>query len=277
MNDFDNLNFKLDYKIVSEICGISKVTFYNWKKEERDILKLLNTYFTNKELLEFKNTGKISRLEITKDFSPNKNYHLVSELIEDCITVQSGDKINDEQNLDIGIYLAHFLATMKIKMHKTDYKSYDSIDFNKLFIMYGNGNLELYESIKYGMTPNVIMTINELNNNNFFNLIKNKHFGKFIPIYILVDFYIPYILYKYNNSKKIYNTNDYIAIYNQYFPKDDITQDYGEIMYDKKIKHYSLHETIVILSTIIDDLLNYNNNEKIDNIDDMLSRLLTKR
>ena len=58
---------KLDYKQVSQLCGITNPTFYNWKSEKRPILYLLNKYFTNAELEEFIKTGSIRTMEVVNE------------------------------------------------------------------------------------------------------------------------------------------------------------------------------------------------------------------
>ncbi|SFP02468.1 hypothetical protein [Hydrogenimonas thermophila] len=49
--------------IIKSILSISDKTYYNWKKEERPIIALLHKYFTENDLKEFLETGKIGRYE----------------------------------------------------------------------------------------------------------------------------------------------------------------------------------------------------------------------
>lgn len=67
----------MDRKLISKLLGISEKSFYRWK-EERLIFKLLEKYFTDKELEEFLNTGKIKRFEIAQnnDYLLNKSIKL---------------------------------------------------------------------------------------------------------------------------------------------------------------------------------------------------------
>jgi hypothetical protein len=59
---------ELNHKVVSELFNFTKSTFYNWKKEQRPIISLLETYFTKPDLEEFLTTGKIQSLEEFLEF-----------------------------------------------------------------------------------------------------------------------------------------------------------------------------------------------------------------
>jgi len=61
----------LDYKIIMKLFMFTRQSWNNWKKEKRPIILLVEKYFTNEDLQEFLDTGKIKRLEDI-DFI---NYH----------------------------------------------------------------------------------------------------------------------------------------------------------------------------------------------------------
>ncbi len=52
----------MDRKLVSNLLGISEKSYYRWK-ENRAIFKLLEMYFSDKNIEEFLNTGKIQKFE----------------------------------------------------------------------------------------------------------------------------------------------------------------------------------------------------------------------
>lgn len=52
----------MDRKLVSNLLGISEKSYYRWK-EERKIFALLENYFTDQDIEEFLNTGKIGKFE----------------------------------------------------------------------------------------------------------------------------------------------------------------------------------------------------------------------
>ena len=57
---------KLDYKLMVKLFGFSRQSWNNWKKEERPIVKLIESIFTNKDIEEFLETGRIRRFEEDK-------------------------------------------------------------------------------------------------------------------------------------------------------------------------------------------------------------------
>jgi len=54
-------------QIMLKLFGFSRGTYYTWQKNERPALMLLQQYFSEDELLEYLNTGKISKLEELKN------------------------------------------------------------------------------------------------------------------------------------------------------------------------------------------------------------------
>jgi len=65
---------------IVKILDISKNSYWNYKKQERPIISLLEKYFTKEELEEFLSTGKIENLELIKGISSKQN-QLNQELI----------------------------------------------------------------------------------------------------------------------------------------------------------------------------------------------------
>lgn len=55
-------------EIFSEILDCSVSGFYKWKQQNRPIIILLEKYFSNDDLIEFLQTGKISKFEILEEF-----------------------------------------------------------------------------------------------------------------------------------------------------------------------------------------------------------------
>jgi hypothetical protein len=62
----------MNRKIVSEILGISEKSYYRWK-EERKIFKLLEMYFSDDELEEFLEKGKIQKFDLFNKYIEEKN------------------------------------------------------------------------------------------------------------------------------------------------------------------------------------------------------------
>lgn len=57
-------------QIMSKCFGFSPQTYFNWKKEEnkRPIITLISKYLSKKEILEFLETGKITKLELLNGY-----------------------------------------------------------------------------------------------------------------------------------------------------------------------------------------------------------------
>lgn len=54
---------------IKQILDISDKTYYNWKNQDRPIIKLLDKYFTDSEIEEFLQTGKISKFDNLNKYS----------------------------------------------------------------------------------------------------------------------------------------------------------------------------------------------------------------
>lgn len=58
--------------IISNICEITPKNYYNWKGKSHTILiRLLESYFSENELLEFLKTGKIKKLDHVNSYLKN--------------------------------------------------------------------------------------------------------------------------------------------------------------------------------------------------------------
>lgn len=51
-------------ELISNFFGFSIPTYYNWKREKRPIIKLIDKYFSEDELMEFLENERIAKLEI---------------------------------------------------------------------------------------------------------------------------------------------------------------------------------------------------------------------
>lgn len=62
---------------ISKLFDFANSTIYKWKKEKRLILDLFDKYFTDEDIEEFLNTGKIERLDIAQS-----NKYLINKSIK---------------------------------------------------------------------------------------------------------------------------------------------------------------------------------------------------
>ncbi|MCG3699927.1 hypothetical protein L5F42_08780 [Aliarcobacter butzleri] len=58
-------------ELMSKLFGFSIPTYYNWKKENRPIIKLINKYFQNEELIEFLETSYVSKYDVSNKIMEN--------------------------------------------------------------------------------------------------------------------------------------------------------------------------------------------------------------
>ncbi|MDN5125548.1 hypothetical protein PJV95_04725 [Aliarcobacter butzleri] len=68
-------------EIYMNLFDVSINTYYNWKKENRPIINLLDKYFSKEDLEEFLKTGEISKLEKVKN--TNNQIDNINDLLID--------------------------------------------------------------------------------------------------------------------------------------------------------------------------------------------------
>lgn len=81
--------YKMNRNLISKLLGISEKSFYRWKNE-RLVFKLFSQYFTDNEIKEFLDTGKIEKFELINNKSVDELKELLNikneQLILDEIT-----------------------------------------------------------------------------------------------------------------------------------------------------------------------------------------------
>lgn len=137
----------MDRKLISNLLGISEKSYYRWK-ETREIFKLLEKYFTDKDIEDFLETGKINRFEEIADLellnieAINTYSNFVLNLTKNCLmlflkTIHYAD-INN-QNINSNFIELIFDA---------DAKKEDKVTLINKFQKVKNSTLFFY-SIKY--------------------------------------------------------------------------------------------------------------------------------
>ena len=96
-------------EIYMKLFDVSINTYYNWKKENRPIIILLEKYFTNDDLKEFLETEKVSKFDML-------------------------EKVIEEKNKKVEIYLKYFSTTNNELMNMSHYKIV--IEYLKTLINY---------------------------------------------------------------------------------------------------------------------------------------------
>lgn len=82
-------------QIIESLYGFTEGTYYNWKKEQRLILQLIEKYFNEDEIVEFIKTGKINRLEISRE---------IDDELEDFAFKTAVFKIKANKNLAMNLF-----------------------------------------------------------------------------------------------------------------------------------------------------------------------------
>lgn len=85
--------------LVSNLLGISEKSFYRWK-EERKIFKLLEKYFTDKDINDFLEKDKIEKLDLIKDISIDELKELVNLKNNQSIIEEIEKKKQEIRNLE---------------------------------------------------------------------------------------------------------------------------------------------------------------------------------
>ncbi len=102
---------------IFNFLDISKKTWYNWKKEERAIVKFIEKYLTSDDIDEFIKTGKINKFELL----PNIDNMLIE------IEKKMEDKINqfspDFSSVDFMMKMGMLINKMKDKEIEITQKS----------------------------------------------------------------------------------------------------------------------------------------------------------
>lgn len=73
---------------IKKVLDIADKTYYNWKKEQRPIISLIEKYFTKEELEEFLKTGKVERLDVISGCSTNELKTLLANSHNETILAQ---------------------------------------------------------------------------------------------------------------------------------------------------------------------------------------------
>lgn len=126
-------------KIITKFIGWkSENTYYDWKKQNRPIILFLEKYFEEKDLKEFLETGKISKLE-TKEIENQKIYSHENVMIDNAIYTAKdklkrfwGDKWFDVR---IGIKKDIKNIIKEIKLNNENYSMENSKEILIKYIM----------------------------------------------------------------------------------------------------------------------------------------------
>jgi len=155
---------------ITELMGFSRNTYFNWKKENRKIILLLEKYFDEQMLKEYISTNKINKFE-------NKSNDIlqINEILIDHIRYQLRDKL---KNYTDGSF---FDWANKLVPKKYLQKILKDIFIDKTELNISNSKDELISRIK-GLE---VTLINKKNQQQLSDYIQN-HLSK-IECFVLIQ------------------------------------------------------------------------------------------
>lgn len=155
---------------ITELMGFSRNTYFNWKKENRKIISLLEKYFDEQMLKEYIATNKINKFENNSD-----EILKINEIFLDHTKYQLRDKL---KNYTDGSF---FDWANKIIPKKYLQKILKDIFIEKTELNISNSKDELVSRIK-GLE---VTLINKKNQHQLSDYIQN-HLSK-IECYVLIQ------------------------------------------------------------------------------------------
>lgn len=125
-------------ELYSLLFGFSIPTYYNWKREKRPIINLLNRYFADKDLHDFLENDCVDNLKLfnkSNDNSDSKEFELFKQFLEfqDYKNSKKGNKMQliideevctgigkDNQGIELSIQLNSFGFSGRWKYDKEE-------------------------------------------------------------------------------------------------------------------------------------------------------------
>jgi len=114
---------------IIKLLGVSKNSYWNYKKQDRPIITFLEKYFTEEEIVEFLDTGSMQKLEDTNKFV--QNVKLENELFEKHIAYGLQYKFRNDREGSFLNWLSHvagkkYLKEIVLDIQKGEYSMADT-------------------------------------------------------------------------------------------------------------------------------------------------------
>lgn len=223
----------IDWKKIEDLFVFTRQTWSKWKKEDRPVVSLIEKYFTDKDINEFLDSGKISRFENIKFMTDNfilknQSFYLKSFELSDSLLHQTSTR-NEFKD-----FYFSFLAEMEKKYFKLNIEIFglQSVLTNFLYqfqikklkkynYIHANDNIEKDKFDENEREFDSIMchyfTFNSWNNDIYFflKLLKEGDFDYFINSNNNELFYqsIGYLIYSSELSKNLEMINKLELVY----------------------------------------------------------------
>lgn len=229
--------------LLSIILNNSERTIQRWKKEERPIIKLLDKYFSDSDLKEFLDTGRILSLDEISIYKNLSNYctkHLSNDLI---FLFDNNHKYSD-------IHPLYVLFDFIINNSKPNFNDIEFVSDNSIF--YDTFQNEYFTFvINSKIDPIDIKKLLDIDLDLIYILCRHKNslnqfFDNVPQIKVFLIFYSKFQEIEIENKDffiKYFNLAviDYIKFNHMMVNIDDIEQDYNKITILKNINDIFLN------------------------------------
>lgn len=140
---------------IVKILGVSKNSYWNYKKQNRPIMDLLERYFTEEDLDEFLKTGEMKKLELLK--SKTEQIESLKNVISNQAIYSSKMKIkNWVDAYDVDETTLSFYITTDIN----DYVAFGgSPSASRCLFMERDWNSAFYAGLDVSEAKNVLLTL----------------------------------------------------------------------------------------------------------------------
>ena len=137
-------------EVFCELFGFTKNTYYVWKKDKKPVIEMINKYLSKEDLVEYLDTGKITKLEVVNNFKRKESRTSVFELMSKVCKEEDKETI-----YSICLFLVKIKEIQKLEIQK--------LDFDEIFIEFSNqsnkNNLKVYKFLKPMMNQNMIIAL----------------------------------------------------------------------------------------------------------------------
>lgn len=220
---------------IENLYGNSEASYYRWKKEKRPIISLVEKYFYEEELIEFIETGKISRMEILLKIHQQEYSSLT--ILNQLKYLEINNSII-KHNAILADY-AYFIYQQLFEFN-------EKLNLEKLkikYIIHKNTVLDeqhkIYLFSKYQIKFEFLSLLVQSISNDCYDILVDIHsVQKSELIEILKGFIFPSLYRKYHKFEKIknkYQINEIVSIdFSNYLNKFHELEKYKEIHEFKK-------------------------------------------
>ena len=206
---------KINQEKLAKLAKVTKQTIINWEKDERPVLKLIESYFTNNEIEEFLETQTISKWDfLLKSYNGEKieNSIALRNILEEINKEIEFEKLMNDRSYLNQMFIIFGELILFYRKYHNKYPYNEIYDINELIFLYmAEENIKIHDDIrilnrifnKHIKNKSFLPFLLELENNNFLD-IYNEELYKYskndLDLYTIY-FIIPFWELKFKNNK----------------------------------------------------------------------------